>query len=92
MSLYAIASPDAREPGPLVTFVLKRTVAKVLSIGLLEFYKYPAEHWIHLRTTRVDGVGVMSIGRSRSLPLWNTDPARTNATRCGALTARYFAP
>ena len=40
MSLYAIASPDAREPGPLVTFVLKRTVAKVLSIGLLEFYKY----------------------------------------------------
>src|SRR5215213_10566499 len=33
-------------------------------------------------------VGVMSMGRSSSLPLWNTAPARTRATRCGALTAR----
>jgi hypothetical protein len=30
-----MASPAAREPGPLVTFFLKRTVAKVLSIGLV---------------------------------------------------------
>jgi hypothetical protein len=29
-----IASPAARDPGPLVTFVLKRTVAKVHSIEL----------------------------------------------------------
>ena len=29
-----IASPAARDPGPWVTFVLKRTVAKVLSIEL----------------------------------------------------------
>ncbi|SIA59659.1 Uncharacterised protein [Mycobacteroides abscessus subsp. abscessus] len=36
-----------------------------------------------------DGSGVMSTGRSRSLPWWNTAPARTNATRCGALTARH---
>ncbi len=31
--------------------------------------------------------GVMSTGRSSSLPLWKTAPARTRATRCGALTA-----
>src|SRR5438477_2172586 len=33
MSLNAIASPAAREPGPLVTFVRWRTVAKVDSIN-----------------------------------------------------------
>ena len=38
-----------------------------------------------------DLVGVMSTGRSSSLPLWNTAPARTSATRCGALTARQRA-
>jgi hypothetical protein len=36
----------------------------------------------------VDGSGVMSMGRSSSLPLWITAPARTRATKCGALTAR----
>ncbi|BCI81946.1 hypothetical protein MTY66_35710 [Mycolicibacterium sp. TY66] len=30
-----MANPAARDPGPLVTFVLKRTVAKVLSIGFV---------------------------------------------------------
>ena len=35
ISLNAIASPAAREPGPLVTLVRWRTVAKVDSIGLL---------------------------------------------------------
>ena len=35
--------------------------------------------------------GVMSVGRSSSLPLWKTAPARTRATRCGALTARQRA-
>lgn len=34
---------------------------------------------------------VMSVGRSSSFPLWNTAPARTSATRCGALTARQRA-
>ncbi len=29
-----------------------------------------------------------ALGRSMSLPLWNVAPARTRATRCGALTAR----
>lgn len=38
-----------------------------------------------------DGSGVISTGRSRSLPLWNSAPARTNATRCGAFTARQRA-
>ena len=32
--------------------------------------------------------GVMSISRSRSLPLWKTAPLRTRATRCGA----FYAP
>lgn len=35
--------------------------------------------------------GVMLVGRSSSLPVWNTAPARTSATRCGALTARQRA-
>lgn len=34
--------------------------------------------------------GVMSMGRSSSLPLWKTAPLRTSATRCGALTARHL--
>src|SRR5438046_5337505 len=35
MSLNAMARPAAREPGPLVTFVLCLTVAKVDSIGFV---------------------------------------------------------
>ena len=35
MSLNAIASPAAREPGPLVTLVRCRTVAKVDSMGFV---------------------------------------------------------
>ena len=35
MSLNAIATPAAREPGPLVTRCRSRTVAKVDSIGLV---------------------------------------------------------
>lgn len=35
ISLNAIASPAAREPDPLVTLVLCRTVAKVDSIGFV---------------------------------------------------------
>ncbi len=35
ISLKAIATPAAREPGPLVTRVLSRTVAKVDSIGFV---------------------------------------------------------
>src|ERR1017187_1358041 len=37
MSLKAMASPAAREPGPLVTLVLSLTVAKVDSIGFEVF-------------------------------------------------------
>src|ERR1700684_3841351 len=33
--------------------------------------------------------GASSPGRSTSLPLTKTAPARTRATRCGALTARH---
>ena len=35
MSLNAIAMSAAREPGPLVTFVLCLTIAKVDSIGFV---------------------------------------------------------
>ncbi|QYC41824.1 hypothetical protein Nocox_21090 [Nonomuraea coxensis DSM 45129] len=35
ISLNAIASPAARDPGPLVTLVRCRTVANVDSIGLV---------------------------------------------------------
>jgi len=35
--------------------------------------------------------GVISVGRSSSLPLWKVAPARTRATRWGALTARQRA-
>jgi hypothetical protein len=35
ISLNAIATPAAREPGPLVTRVRSRTVAKVDSIGFV---------------------------------------------------------
>jgi hypothetical protein len=35
MSLNAIATPAALEPGPLVTLVRSRTVAKVDSIGFV---------------------------------------------------------
>ena len=37
-----------------------------------------------------DGSGVMPTGRSRSLRLWNSTLARTNATRCGGLTALHL--
>jgi hypothetical protein len=35
MSLKAMVNPAAREPGPLVTLVRSRTVAKVDSMGLV---------------------------------------------------------
>jgi hypothetical protein len=38
MSLNAMASPAAREPGPLVIFVLCLTVAKADSIVILSFH------------------------------------------------------
>jgi len=53
ISLNAIASAAAFDPWPLVTFVRRRTVAKITGDEdeLLAFYDYPAEHWVHLRTT-----------------------------------------
>jgi hypothetical protein len=39
--LNTIASPAARLPGPLVTLVRSRTVAKVDSMGLLVFQVHP---------------------------------------------------
>jgi transposase, IS5 family len=59
--------------------------------------RYCQDLWMRLfqaTSVSVDSpgsAGVMSMGRSSSLPLWNTAPARTRATRCGALTARQRA-
>ena len=59
--------------------------------------RYCQDLWMRLfqaTSVSVDSpvsVGVMSTGRSSSLPLWKTAPARTRATRCGALTARQRA-
>jgi hypothetical protein len=48
-----MASPAAREPEPLVTFVLCRTVAKVDSIVILSF---PDDHRSDLGVRGEDGV------------------------------------
>ena len=59
--------------------------------------RYCQDLWMRLfqaTSVSVDSpgsAGVMSMGRSSSLPLWNTAPARTRATRCGAFTARQRA-
>ena len=53
MSLNAIASPAAREPGPLVTLVRSLTVAKVDSIVILSF---PGDHCSDLGVRVEDGV------------------------------------
>jgi len=51
--LNAMASPAAREPGPLVTLVRCRTVAKVDSIVILSF---GVGQGCDLRRPVVDGV------------------------------------
>ena len=59
--------------------------------------RYCQDLWMRLfqaTSVSVDSpfsTGVMSTGRSSSLPLWNTAPARTRATKCGAFTARQRA-
>ncbi len=59
--------------------------------------RYCQDLWMRLfqaTSVSVDSLvsaGVISTGRSSSLPLWNTAPARTRATKCGALTARHRA-
>src|SRR4029078_8826080 len=61
-------------------------------IGLIaEIFSRPVDGVVQATSVSVDppgSAGVMSTGRSSSLPLWNTARARTSATRCGALTAR----
>ncbi len=67
---------------------LVRSVAQVRNCQYLWIGVFQAT------SVSVDSVGsggVMSMGRSSSFPLWNTAPARTRATRCGALTARQRA-
>ena len=59
--------------------------------GRVEIFSRPVDGVVQATSVSVDppgSAGVMSTGRSSSLPLWNTAPARTSATRCGALTAR----
>ena len=62
------------------------TVGKIggLWIGMFQATSVPVDD-------SAGSVGVMSTGRSSSLRSWNTAPARTRATRWGALTARQRA-
>ena len=49
---FFFGSPDESDRGPIGAKYPK-AVAKIVGDAdvLLEFYRYPAEHWIHLRTT-----------------------------------------
>jgi hypothetical protein len=60
MSLNAIATPAALEPGPLVTLVLSLTVAKVDSVVISSFQ---VDHGCDLVGCVVDGVVDASAGR-----------------------------
>jgi hypothetical protein len=77
--------------------MLGRTHRCVAYGELRRLRRYCQDLWIGVTqatSVSVDSpgsTGVMSVGRSSSLPLWNTAPARTRATRCGALTARQRA-
>src|SRR5512146_2653368 len=77
MSLNAIASPAAREPGPLVTLVTLvrwRTVAKLDSIGLV------VRRWaqVYLRWRTAQGSPPRHAGRPA--PRARPRPRRTPAT------------
>ena len=87
--------PDFRMQRSLIAESVGASVAPVVPPGRNCQYL-----WIGLfqaTSVPVDSVGaesadgVMSVGRSSSLPLWKIAPARTRATRCGALTARQRA-
>ena len=80
-------STRSRSPSATASRQPKPTELKILS--------RPVDGLFQATSVSVDSArrsaGVMSMGRSSSLPLWNTAPARTSATRCGALTARQRA-
>ena len=87
---------DAGRWIPLVTLAIEGFGTGLIENGLRNCQYL----WIGLfqaTSVPVDSVGaesadgVMSVGRSSSLPLWKIAPARTRATRCGALTARQRA-
>lgn len=76
------------------------SMSDIMVTGLFSGLRNCQYLWIGLfqaTSVPVDSVGaesadgVMSVGRSSSLPLWKIAPARTRATRCGALTARQRA-
>ncbi len=84
-----------------VGYSKERRVDPQIVVGLLvDRWRYCQDLWIGdfqatsdpaVAGSPVDGLGVMSVGRSSSLPLWNTAPARTRATNSGALTLRQRA-
>ncbi len=73
--------PGPNDPTPAYT-----RNCQYLWIGLFQATSVPVDS---VGAESADGV--MSVGRSSSLPLWKIAPARTRATRCGALTARQRA-
>src|SRR5512146_2652672 len=77
MSLNAIASPAAREPGPLVTLVTLvrwRTVAKVDSIGLV------VRRWAQADRRWRRAKGSLPRHAGRPAPRARPHPQRTPAT------------
>src|SRR3954471_4449443 len=83
ISLNAIASPAARDPGPRVTFVRCRTVANVLSIVILSHQNDQA---CELLLCVVNGVADVSVhgirtGAETGGHGVSRDDCRENATR-----------
>ena len=83
-----LSSDQCSRPNPRDDPVMNQTLryCQYLSISDFQATSDPA-----FDGSMFDVSGVMSMGRSSSLPLWNVAPARTRATRWGALTARQRA-
>jgi thioredoxin reductase (NADPH) len=79
--LNAIATPAAREPGPLVTRWRSLTVAKVDSIGLV------VRRWIVGPRSSEATMGVLDFARSNRLPFTWRDPERADDPSASALVA-----
>ena len=91
-STPAIVTADGNPVYPVIGYtpdgqpVTSKRNCQYLWIGLFQATSVPVDS---VGAESADGV--MSVGRSSSLPLWKIAPARTRATRCGALTARQRA-
>ena len=95
MTECAVALYEAQATHPARSLVRRKNYPDYLEPTVAEWRRYCHQDlWMGVfQATSVScdssgSAGVMSMGRSRSFPLWKTAPLRTRATRCGALTAR----